>query len=220
MAAHSEAEAGLGIGRLLCVSAARAFFGRVQRKLPIAPVRAVRDLVLPRAGGTTAAGDHGADRARGEQRRSGPARRAPAPGMGSRCTTAAHLEWHLVSARKWSRHRQRRATAREVRAASVFWRAKSRSPLMAAGVLAAAWRCRRGPPVLDRRPPVIARERGQSVTTHRRAPRIRGAAWSYVGRISATDRTLPFYVLSKETPAPITGFSRLGFLDSDLGYRF
>ena len=67
---------------------------------------------------------------------------------------------------------------------------------------------------------LITSQHGQLVTTlaARRDADATGAL--RLAGFRPTERAVPFYALANQSPAPITTFSRLGFLDSDLGFRF
>lgn len=218
MATHAEAEAGIELVLPLRVGGT-SFFGRVQRKLPIAPVRAVGSVTLPRA-----------------RTRSVPAIRVSTEeGVGKavlqlladlplvECAPAydgPHLEWHLVRCPEVQSGSATASDGEKVRAAAVFWHAKADSRSWRLVLWLRAGDADAAAVVLDETARVVARRGGQSMATivargESEAQQVLSAAG-----FRRTDRALPFYVLSAETPAPITGFSRLGFLDSDLGYRF
>jgi len=218
MAAHTDADGGFEFVLPLRVGGT-SFFGRVQRKLPMAPVQAVGDVRLPRTDGRpvpglTVTSEAGVSKGVLDLL-AGLPRLEWAPAY-----DRAHLEWHLVRCPEVESASATASDGAAVRAASLFWRARAdrRSWRMALWLRPGDADAARL--VVDETARVIARERGQSVATivgrrETETLQVLGAAG-----FRRTDRALPFYVLTTESPAPITGCGRMGFLDSDLGYRF
>lgn len=131
-----------------------------------------------------------------------------------------HLQWQLVRCPAVESASASASDGLQVTAASIFWRPKNDRRQWRLALWTRSGADESGLAVLDESARQIQRDGGRSVSAvigRRDAQTLRLAG--AVG-FRPTGRSFPFYVLAKDTKAPMTGLGRFGYLDSDLGYRF